>query len=98
MPVTETTSKKTTYFDPVLVVEETSGMVSVGLKRNYLIETVTSGSPIDRETGDQWLVYESKKFVWKDEDTSSTSKQWIMTVPSDIWKALQTFLLSFKGV
>lgn len=95
MPVTETTSKKTTYFDPVLVVDETAGMVSVGLKRNFLIETETAGTT-ERETGDQWLTYESKKLLWKDEGTN-TEPKFMIAVPVDIWAALQVFLLNHKA-
>lgn len=95
MAITETTSKKTTYFDPVLVFDEADGLVSVGLKRNYLIETESSGKT-ERETGDQWLVHENKKFVWKNETTNG-EPVYIVTVPQDMWALVQRFVYSIKG-
>lgn len=95
MPLTETTSTKTTYFDPVLVVDETDGLVSVGLRRNYLIETETTGKTTERETGNQWLVYESKKFNWKNENSNS-DPQYVITLPEDLWETIQVFMLKIK--
>lgn len=89
----ETHRKVTTYHDPSLVVENVGGLVNVGMKRVFQINTDNDGIK-DVTHGEQWLKFgTANKWDW----TTGTDKVYLFTVPSDAWSAVETFLLALKS-